>query len=99
MSEYLLLGIRPQTDREVSPAGLARQVAAATAWHRWLRRWGVLRSFALPREPVADLRACLIIQASGQLAATRLASAWGCVSGYRVTVNQLCDPASSGARA
>jgi len=99
MSEYLLLGIRPQTDREVSPTSLACQVAAATAWHRWLRRWGVLRSFALPREPVADLRACLIIQASGQLAATRLASAWGSVSGYRVTVNQLCDPASSGARA
>jgi hypothetical protein len=96
MSEFLLLGIRPQTDREVSPAGLACDVAAAAAWHRWLRRWGVLRSFALPREPVADLRVCLIIQASGQAAATRLASGWGSVSGYRVTVTQLCDAAASG---
>ena len=99
MSEFLLLGIRPQTDREVSPAGLARDVAAAAAWHRWLRRWGVLRSFALPREPVADLRACLIIQASCQAAATRLASGWGRVSGYRVTVTQLCDAAADGGRA
>jgi len=99
MSEFLLLGMRPQTDREVSPAGLACDVAAAAAWHRWLRRWGVLRSFALPREPVADLRACLIIQASGQAAATRLASGWGRVSGYRVTVTQLCDAAASGGQA
>ncbi len=52
MSEFLLLGIRPQTDREVSPAGLACDVAAAAAWHQWLRRWGLLRSFALLREPV-----------------------------------------------
>ena len=99
MSEFLLLGIRPQTDREVSPAGLACDLAAAAAWHRWLRRWGVLRSFALPGEPVADLRACLIVQASGQAAATRLASGWGRVSGYRVTVTQLCDAAAGGSRA
>ena len=98
MSEFLLLGIRPQTDREVSPVGLARDVAAAAAWHRWLRRWGVLRSFALPGEPVADLRACLIIQASGQAAATRVAAGWGLVSGYRVTVTPLCDAAAGGGR-
>jgi hypothetical protein len=98
MSEFLLLGIRPQMDREVSPVGLARDVAAAAAWHRWLRRWGVLRSFALPGEPVADLRACLIIQASGPAAATRVAAGWGRVSGYRVTVTQLCDAAAGGGR-
>lgn len=94
MSEYLLLGIRPGKDREVSPASVACEVAAAAAWHTWLRRWGLLRSFALPPEPVADLRACLIIQASGQAAATRLASGWRRVSGYRVTVTQLCDAAA-----
>jgi hypothetical protein len=99
MSEFLLLGMRPQRDREVSPAGLACDVAAAAAWHRWLRRWGVLRSFALPCGPVADLRACLIIDASGQVAATRMASGWGRVSGYRVTVTQLCDAVASGGRA
>jgi hypothetical protein len=98
MSEFLLLGIRPQTDREVSPVGLARDVAAAAAWHRWLRRWGVLRSFALPGEPVADLRACLIIQVSGHPAATRVAAGWGRVSGYRVTVTPLCDAAAGGGR-
>ena len=98
MSEFLLLGIRPQADREVSPAGLACDVTAAAAWHQWLRRWGLLRSFALPREPVADLRACLIIQASGQVAARRLASGWGRVSGYLVTVTQLRDAAAGGGR-
>ena len=98
MSEFLLLGIRPQADREVSQAGLACDVTAAAAWHQWLRRWGLLRSFALPREPVAGLRACLIIQASGQVAATRLASGWGRVSGYLVTVTQLRDAAAGGGR-
>jgi len=98
MSEFLLLGIRPQADREVSPAGLACDVTAAAAWHQWLRRWGLLRSFALPREPVADLRACLIIQASGQVAAARLASGWGRVSGYLVTVTQLREAAAGGGR-
>jgi hypothetical protein len=89
MSEFLLLGTRSDGDREVSPAALAANVAAAASWHRWMRRWGLLRSFALPLEPRTGLRACLIVRASGHAAASQLASGWGRVSGYRVTVTPL----------
>jgi len=98
MSEFLLLGTRSQAGREVSPARLAADVAASASWHRWLRRWGLLRSFALPLEPCAGLRACLIVQASGHAAASQLASGWGRVSGYRVTVTPLCTSPAEGSR-
>lgn len=93
MSVFLLLGTRLQGDHEVSPAGVARDVAAAAAWYRSLRRWGLLRAFALASEPVAGLRACLIVQASGHAAADRLASDWGHVSGYQVSMARLCTAA------
>lgn len=89
MSEFLLLGMRSQGDQEVSPARVAADVAAVASWHRWMRRWGLLRSFALPLEPCTGLRACLIVQASGTAAASQLASGWGRVSGYRVAVTPL----------
>jgi hypothetical protein len=95
MSEFLLLGTRSPDDREVSPTRLAADVAAAASWHRWMRRWGLLRSFALPPEPRTGLRACLIVQASGPAAASRLASSWGMVSGYRVMVTPLCTGAAA----
>jgi hypothetical protein len=95
MSEFLLLGTRSPADHEVSPARLAADVAAAVSWHRWMRRWGLLRSFALPLEPRTGLRACLIVQASGPAAASRLASGWGTVSGYRVTVTPLWTGAAA----
>ncbi|HXP18222.1 MAG TPA: hypothetical protein VN840_01125 [Streptosporangiaceae bacterium] len=100
MSVFLLLGSRPQTDREVSPAGVARDVAAAAAWCRSLRRWGLLSAFALAPEPVTGLRACLIVRASCHAAAERLASDWGQVSGYQVSVTRLCAaaPGSGGGR-
>jgi hypothetical protein len=94
MSEFLLLGIRSHPDQEVSPARLAADVAAAASWHRWMRRWGLLRSFALPPEPLTGLRACLIVQASGHAAASQLASGWGSVSGYRVMVTPLWTSAA-----
>ncbi len=98
MSVFLLLGVRPRPGREVSPAAVARDLAAAAAWCRALRRWGLLCAFALAPEPEAELRACLIVLASGQAAADRLASDWGQVSGYQVLVTQLCTaaPAAGG---
>jgi hypothetical protein len=100
MTEYLLVGTRQPIVRELSPAGVAREMAAATSWHQCLRRWGLLRYVGLPQEPDADVRACLVIQASGQDAATRLASGWGRVSGYRVSVTRLraAATAAGGAR-
>lgn len=68
----------------------AHDVVATQAWHRLLRRWGLLRSFAFPDESVAGLRACLLITASGHAAAARLAAGWGDVTGYQVTVLRLC---------
>jgi len=93
VSVFLLLGIRLRAGGEVSPADVARDLAAAAAWCRALRRWGLLRAFALAPEPVAGLRACLIVLASGQAAADRLASDWGQVSGYEVSVTRLCTAA------
>jgi hypothetical protein len=89
VSEYLLLGIRPSAPGEVSLAGVARDVVTLAAWHAWLHRWGLLRSFGVLRDPAAELRACLVIRASGQAAAERLAAKWGQLSGYRVTVVPL----------
>lgn len=90
MSEFLLLAVRPPGSAEVSLRRAAHDVVAVGAWHRLLRRWGLLRSFAFPDESVAGLRACLLVTASGQAAAARLAASWGDVSGYQVTVLPLC---------
>ena len=47
MSEFLLLGVRPVPSPEVSPAKAARDLTTLAAWHRWLRRWGLLCSYAV----------------------------------------------------
>jgi hypothetical protein len=93
MSEFLLLGAREpgRPPVEISPRLAARDVAALTTWHEQLRRWGILRAFALPQDPVGGLRACLIVRASGQLAASRLAEEWRRRSGYQVAVLALSD--------
>ena len=89
MSEFLLLGTRASAPGEASLSGVAHGVVALAAWHEWLRRWGLLRSFGLPRDPAGELRACLVIRASGRAAAERLAAGWAQVSGYRVTLVPL----------
>jgi len=94
VSEFLLLGARPSVPGEASLGGVARDVVALTSWHGWLRRWGLLRSFGLPRDPDGELRACLVIRASGQPAAERLAAGWEQVSGYRVTLVPLSGGAA-----
>jgi hypothetical protein len=86
MSEFLLLGARPPGAGEVSLSRAAHDVMALAAWQRWLRRWGLLRSFALPQDTVTQVRACLMVQASGEVAAERLAARWAQMSGYHVTV-------------
>ncbi len=89
MSEFLLVGDRPAPPGELSLAAAASDVVAAAAWHGWLRRWGLLQSFGLPRDPAAGLRSCLLVRASGDEAAQRLAAGWGKVTGYRVMVVPL----------
>jgi len=87
--EFLLVGARPSAPGELALAAAAHDVVAQSAWHGWLRRWGLLRSFGLPADPEAELRACLVVRATGDEAARRLAAGWGRVSGYRVTVLPL----------
>jgi hypothetical protein len=89
MREFLLLGARPSAPGGASPGGVAHDVAALAAWHEWLRRWGLLRSFGLPPDPAGELRACLVVRASGHAAAERLAAGWGQASGYQVTLVPL----------
>jgi hypothetical protein len=91
MSEFLLLGMRPARSPEMSPARAARDLAALAAWHRWLRRWGLLRSYAVRPPWLAGPRVCLIVRATGPAAARRLAAGWEQAGGYQVTVVQLCD--------
>jgi hypothetical protein len=74
---------------EVALAAAAHRVVAATAWYGWLRRWGLLLSFGLAGDPMAEVRACLVVLASDAQAAERLAAGWGAVSGYRVAVLAL----------
>ena len=94
MNEFLLLGKRPPASGETSPARAAHDMAAVAAWHRWLRRWGLLRAFSLPHDRSADLRACLVVWASEPAAAQRLGAGWGRVTGYQVTVLPLLDGAA-----
>jgi hypothetical protein len=95
MTRFLLAGTRPsQHDVPGSPGELAlgaaaHCVVAAATWYSWLRRWGLLLSFGLARDPVAEVRACLVVLASDDAAAERLAAGWGMVSGYRVAVLAL----------
>ena len=74
---------------ELGLAAAARRVVAAATWYGWLRRWGLLLSFGLARDPAAEVRACLVVLASDERAAERLAEGWGTVSGYRVAVLAL----------
>jgi hypothetical protein len=94
MSEFLLLGVRPLPSQEVSPAKAARDLTTLAAWHRWLRRWGLLRSYAVRPPWLAGPRVCLIVRATGPAAGRRLAVGWEQAGGYQVTVVPLCDAAA-----
>jgi len=89
----LLAGIRQRANSELTLEAAASEVVAQTVWHGWLRRWGLLESFALPRDPANEPQACLVIRATGEEAAVRLAKEWERVSGYRVTVLALSTAA------
>ena len=91
MSEFLLVGVRPVPSPEVSPAKAARDLTTLAAWHRWLRRWGLLRSYAVRPPGLAGPPVCLIVRATGPAAARRLAAGWEQAGGYQVTVMPLCD--------
>jgi hypothetical protein len=94
MTRFLLAGSpdspgSPGSPGELGLAAAAHRVVAAAAWYGWLRRWGLLLSFGLACDPVAEVRACLVVLASDDAAAERLAAGWGTVSGYRVAVLAL----------
>lgn len=93
MSEFLLLGVRPVPSPELSPAKAARDLTALAAWHRWLRRWGLLCSYAVRPPWLAGPRVFLVVRATGPAAARRLAAGWEQAGGYQVTVVPLCDAA------
>jgi hypothetical protein len=93
VSEFLLLGTRRPALGELSPAGAARDLAALAAWHRCLRRWGLLRAFGVGRGCPATPGACLVVRVSGLAAAQRLAAGWGRLAGYDVTVVPLVNAA------
>ena len=93
MSVYLLAGIRRPLDGELTLAAAAHDVVARTTWHGWLRRWGLLQAFAVPQDPASEPQACLVVRATGDAAAARLAEGWERVSGYRVTVLALSTAA------
>jgi len=88
MTRFLLAGSAGSAG-ELGLAAAAHRVVAAVAWYGWLRRWGLLLSFGLARDPAAEVRACLVVLASNDDAAERLAAGWGTVSGYRVAVLAL----------
>ena len=97
MTRFLLAGSAGPggpagTGGELGLAAAAHRVVAAATWYGWLRRWGLLLSFGLARDPVAEVRACLVVLASDEAAAERLAAGWGLVSGYRVAVLALTGP-------
>ena len=94
MSEFLLLGTRPAPLPELSPARAARELVTLAAWHRWLRRWGLLCSYAVRSPWLAGPRVCLVVRAAGPAAAWRLAAGWEQAGGYQVTVLRLCDGAT-----
>jgi len=103
MTEFLLVATRPAVTGEVTPRRAARDLADLSAWHRWLRRWGLLRSFGVPQDPKdpkdrGERRVFLIVQASGYTAAQRLAAAWGRMGGYDVTVLELRHAAAGAGR-
>ncbi len=89
MTPFLLAGTRPPGRGELPLAAAARDVVTIARWQEWLRRWGLLLSFGLPRDPMTELRACLIVLASDHQAAERLAAGWGIVTGYKVAVLPL----------
>jgi hypothetical protein len=92
MTRFLLAGLRPPRRGEPGQLALtaaAHHVVHAASWHGWLRRWGLLMSFGLPRDPGGELRACLVVLAIDDQAAAQLAAGWGTVSGYRVVVLPL----------
>ncbi len=93
MTAFLLVGSRRPGCAERSPAMAARDAAALTTWHQELRRWGLVRSIAIPDKdaPAGETLLCLILQVSGAEAAERLATRWGRLGGYKVTVLALHD--------
>jgi hypothetical protein len=99
VSEFLLLGSRPVPPPELSPAKAARDLTALAAWHRWLRRWGLLCSYAVRPPWLAGPRVFLVVRAAGPAAARRLAAGWEQAGGYQVTVVPLRDAAAGGRQA
>ena len=99
MSEFLLLGVRPVPSPELSPAKAARDLTALAVWHRWLRRWGLLCSYAVRPPWLAGPRVFLVVRAAGPAAARRLAAGWEQAGGYQVTVVPLRDAAAGGRQA
>lgn len=91
MTAYLLVGRRVPGGAERSPAIVARTTAALMTWHQGLRRWGLLRSFTLPDAVTGETMFCLVVQSSGPAAAKRLATRWGRLGGYLVTVLEMRD--------
>jgi hypothetical protein len=91
MTDFLLLGARQPDRCELSPARAAGDLVAMTRWQGCLRRWGLLRAFAVPGEQHQAVRACLVVRAHDEAAAADLAAGWGRLGGYDVAVLALTE--------
>ena len=89
MNEFLLVAGRRQPSAELSPAGTGQSVAVLAHWRGLLHRWGLLRSFGVPAEEAGQPCACLVVRASGEVVAARLARHWSQLSGCDVAVLPL----------
>jgi hypothetical protein len=94
VSEFLLLGTRQAAPGELSPSRAAHDLIALATWHGWLRRWGLLGSFAVWRADRAGPTACLVVRVSGPAAAARLAAGWERLAGLDVSVLPLAEAAA-----
>jgi hypothetical protein len=96
MSEFLFLGTRRMAAAEVSPARTVRDLLALIAWYRGLRRWGLMRSFAVDQARRGGPGVYLVVRASSFAAAGRLAAGWERLACYDVTVLPLSGGTASG---
>jgi hypothetical protein len=86
MSTFVLMGARPFPQPELSATGLAADIERACEFIGSLRRWRLLRCYATGTARADQPRVVLVMRASSQGGAERVAAVWSRLSGFDVTV-------------